>query len=104
MSRVCGRAAAGACRFLARLLAKNVQARAGPGRYRERVERFIELPAALPGLSVVRGTTSSLHTGVKDHHGVGRIEHGDTEWWGGGRVWRSRPGCILVKQPGDVVR
>src|SRR4029453_121214 len=34
----------------------------------------------------------------------GRIEHGDTEWWGGGRVWRSAPGCILVKQPGDVVR
>ncbi len=50
------------------------------------------------------GTTTSLHTGVKDHYGVGRIEHGDTEWWGGGKVWRSAPGSILVKQPGDVVR
>jgi AraC-like DNA-binding protein len=42
--------------------------------------------------------------GVKDHYGVGRIECGDTEWWGGGRLWRSAPGCILVKEPGDVVR
>jgi len=41
---------------------------------------------------------------MKEHYGVGRIEHGDTEWWGGGRIWRSGPGCILVKQPGDVVR
>ena len=46
----------------------------------------------------------SLHTGVKEHYGVGRIERGNTEWWGGGRVWCSGPGCILVKQPGDVVR
>ena len=52
----------------------------------------------------VCGTTTSLHTGVKDRYGVGRIEHGDTEWWGGGTIWRSAPGCILVKQPGDVVR
>jgi AraC-like DNA-binding protein len=52
----------------------------------------------------VRATTTTLHTGVKEHYGVGRIEHGDTEWWGAGRVWRSVPGCILVKQPGDVVR
>ena len=48
-----------------------------------------------PGLRAVRGTTTSLRTGIKDHYGVGRIEHGDTEWWGGGRVWRSAPGCIL---------
>jgi AraC-like DNA-binding protein len=52
----------------------------------------------------MRATTASLHTGVKEHYGVGRIEQGDTEWWGAGRVWRSAPGCILVKQPGDVVR
>ena len=64
----------------------------------------VELPVSMPGLRAVRGTTTSLHTGVKEHYGVGRIEHGDTEWWGGGKVWRSAPGCILVKQPGDVVR
>jgi AraC-like DNA-binding protein len=68
------------------------------------METLIELPVVLPALRAVRGTTTSLHTGVKDHHGIGRIERGDTEWWGGGRVWRSVPGCILVKQPGDVVR
>lgn len=68
------------------------------------MESFVDLPVALPGLHAVRGTTTSLHAGVKDHHGVGRIEHGETQWWGGGTVWRSVPGCILVKQPGDVVR
>jgi len=74
------------------------------GRYPERMECFTELPVSLPGLHAVRATTTVLHTGVKEHHGVGRIEQGHTEWWGGGRVWRSVPGCILVKQPGDVVR
>jgi AraC-like DNA-binding protein len=64
----------------------------------------IELPVALPGLSAIRATTVSLHAGVKEHYGIGRIKRGDTEWWGGGRIWRSVPGCILVKQPGDVVR
>ena len=64
----------------------------------------VELPVSLPGLRAERGTTTSLRTGVKEHYGVGRIEQGDTEWWGGGRVWRSAPGCILLKQPGDVVR
>jgi AraC-like DNA-binding protein len=68
------------------------------------MERSVELPVSLPGLHAVRATTTSLHTGVKEYYGVGRIERGDTEWWGGGRVWRSAPGCILVKQPGDVVR
>ena len=68
------------------------------------MDRSVELPVSVPGLRAVRGTSTSLHTGIKEHYGVGRIEHGDTEWWGGGRVWRSAPGCILVKQPGDVVR
>jgi AraC-like DNA-binding protein len=52
----------------------------------------------------MRATTTSLHTGVKEYYGVGRIDSGGTEWWGAGKVWRSTPGCILVKQPGDVVR
>jgi AraC-like DNA-binding protein len=68
------------------------------------MESLLELPVSLPGLNVVRATTSSRHTGVKENYGVGRIEHGDTEWWGSGKVWRSAPGCILLKQPGDVVR
>jgi AraC-like DNA-binding protein len=67
------------------------------------METLLELPVSLPALRAVRGTTTSLHRGVKDQYGVGRIEHGETEWWGGGKVWRSVPGCILLKQPGDVV-
>jgi AraC-like DNA-binding protein len=68
------------------------------------MDRSVELPVSSPGLHAVRATTMSLHVGVKEYHGVGRIEHGHTEWWGSGRIWRSAPGCILVKQPGDVVR
>lgn len=64
----------------------------------------VELPLSLPGLRAVRLTTAALHAGMKEHYGIGRIEHGATERWGGGRVWRSAPGCILVKQPGDVHR
>ena len=75
-----------------------------PGLYTSKMDRSVELPVSVPGLRAMRGTTTSLHTGIKEHYGVGRIEHGDTEWWGGGRVWRSAPGCILVKEPGDVVR
>lgn len=68
------------------------------------MERAIELPVSLPGILAVRRTISSLQAGMKDHYGVGRIEQGQTEWWGSGRVWRSGPGNILVKQPGDVHR
>jgi len=64
----------------------------------------VELPVSMPALHAVRATTASQHTGVKEYYGVGRIEHGGTEWWGSGRVWRSEPGCVLLKQPGDVVR
>lgn len=68
------------------------------------MDRFTELPVSLPGVRAVRGTTTSLDTRVKDCYGIGRIEHGETEWWGSGKVWRSAPGCVLLKQPGDVVR
>ncbi|HVK72914.1 MAG TPA: AraC family transcriptional regulator [Kofleriaceae bacterium] len=68
------------------------------------MDRAVALPVTLPGLHPVRGTTDSLHVGVKEHHGVGRIDRGDTRWWGGGKEWHATPGCILVKQPGDVVR
>lgn len=55
-------------------------------------------------LRPVRATSSWVGTAVKEHWGVGRIEHGDCAWWGNGKRWRSTPGCILLKQPGDVVR
>lgn len=68
------------------------------------VEQSVELPVALPGLRVVRATTTRLHEGIKEHHGVGRIERGTLEWWGGGATWRSAPGSVLVKHAGDVHR
>jgi AraC-like DNA-binding protein len=70
----------------------------------ERTVEVVELSVSLPGLRAVRATIAALHTGMKEHYGVGRIEQGDSEWMGGGRIWRSAPGCILVKQPGDVHR
>ncbi|MBN8611183.1 MAG: helix-turn-helix transcriptional regulator [Deltaproteobacteria bacterium] len=64
----------------------------------------VELPTSLPGLRAVRTTTSSLLSGVKHYHAVGRLEHGAIEWWGRGRVWQSTPGAIQIKEPGDVHR
>lgn len=59
---------------------------------------------SVPGLRAVRWTTESLHEGIKDYFAVGRTELGQSEWWGNGKVWRSGPGSIQVKQPGDVHR
>ena len=64
----------------------------------------VELPVSVPGLRVFRTTTESSGAGVKDQYAVARIERGRPEWWGRGRVWRSPPGSILVKEPGDVHR
>jgi AraC-like DNA-binding protein len=104
MSRFYWRASAPACAFLAESAGSNRRAPARDERYAESMETLTDLPLALPGLRALRGTTTSRHTGVKDHYGAGRIEQGETEWWGSGAVWRSAPGCILLKQPGDVVR
>ena len=68
------------------------------------MEESVEVPVSVPGLRAVRWTTASLHAGVKENYGIGRIERGRSEWWGGGKVWRSAPRCIQVKQPGDVHR
>lgn len=64
----------------------------------------VELPVSLPELPAVRWTSDALHAGMKDSYAVGRVERGRCEWWGRGKVWRSAPGCIQIKQPGDVHR
>lgn len=64
----------------------------------------VELPVSVPGLRAFRSTTDSLRVGIKQYYAVGRLERGRTEWWGRGKVWRSAPGSIHVKEPGDVHR
>jgi AraC-like DNA-binding protein len=64
----------------------------------------VELPVSVPGLRATRHTIESLRAAVKAHYAVGRLERGRCEWWGRGKVWRSAPGSIQVKEPGDVHR
>lgn len=64
----------------------------------------VELPVSVPGLHAARWTSDALFTCMKDYYVVGRVEQGRYEWWGGGKVWRSTPGCVQLKQPGDVYR
>lgn len=64
----------------------------------------VQLPVSTPALRAFRTTTRQLRACVKDYYAVARIERGDVEWWGRGKTWRSTPGAILVKEPGDVHR
>lgn len=84
--------------------AKIAQAVARGPRYPCRVEQIVQLATSLPGLRAFRCTSDVLRTGVKEHYVTGRTERGRSEWWGRGKVWRSEPGCIQVKEPGDVHR
>lgn len=59
---------------------------------------------ALPSLRAFRTTTRSVRTGVKENYAIARIERGNFEWWGRGKTWRSTPGSVLIKEPGDVHR
>lgn len=68
------------------------------------MEDSVELSVSVPGLRAFRDTTESLRAGVKQYYAIGRVERGGSEWWGRGKVWRSAPGSILVKEPGDVHR
>lgn len=64
----------------------------------------VALSVSLPGLRAFRTTTDSLIAGIKEHYVVGRVEHGRSEYWTRGKIWRSAPGSIQVKEPGDVHR
>jgi AraC-like DNA-binding protein len=68
------------------------------------VEVELALPVSVPGLRAFRSTTQSLRAGIKVCYAVGRVESGRSEWWARGKVWRSAPGSIHVKEPGDVHR
>lgn len=64
----------------------------------------VQLATSLPGLRAFRSTTERLRSGIKEHYVVGRTESGQAEWWARGKVWRSAPGSIHIKEPGDVHR
>jgi AraC-like DNA-binding protein len=66
---------------------------------------FVErLPAALPDLRAVRWSTDAPYVAVKELYAIGRVEEGQAEWWGSGKLWRSTPGTVQLKRPGDVHR
>jgi AraC-like DNA-binding protein len=64
----------------------------------------VPLPVAIPELRAFRTTTENVRAGVKENYVVARMERGTLEWWGRGKNWRSPPGSVLVKEPGDVHR
>jgi len=64
----------------------------------------VQLPVSVPELRASRCTTQTLNAGLKSYFAVGRIEQGQLEWWGRGKTWRSAPGSVQVKEPGDVHR
>jgi len=41
---------------------------------------------------------------MKTDYVVARMEQGQSEWWTQGQLWRSGPGSIQLKAPGDVHR
>ena len=62
------------------------------------------IPVSIPGLFVARSTTEELRACMKANYVVARVESGRSEWWAHGQLWRSAPGSIQLKEPGDVHR
>lgn len=62
------------------------------------------VPVSMPGLIAVRQTTEELRSCMKSNYVVARVESGQSEWWAQGKLWRSAPGSIQLKEPGDVHR
>ncbi len=60
--------------------------------------------AIAPGVGSKRWAVSHLYTGMKETYASVRLEQGSVEWWSAGKTYRSDPGAILLKQPGDVHR
>jgi AraC-like DNA-binding protein len=68
------------------------------------MEEKVQLPVPVPDVRAFRCTNDGLRAGIKEHFVIGRTERGKSEWWARGKVWRSGPGSIQVKEPGDVHR
>ncbi|MFO0616800.1 MAG: AraC family transcriptional regulator [Polyangiaceae bacterium] len=68
------------------------------------MEATVPLPVLVPDVRAFRCTNDGLRACIKEHFVIGRTERGKSEWWARGKVWRSGPGSIQVKEPGDVHR
>lgn len=62
------------------------------------------VPVSVPGLFACRFATEELRSCMKANYVAARVERGHSEWWAQGRLWRSAPGSIQLKAPGDVHR
>lgn len=62
------------------------------------------LALSATSVSAMRWSTDELFTAMKEAHVIGRAESGCSEWLASGKVWRSGPGALQVKRPGDVHR
>jgi len=62
------------------------------------------ITVSAPGVRAMRWSTDALYTAMKETHVIGRALSGRSEWAAGGKVWRSGPRSLQVKQPGDVHR
>lgn len=68
------------------------------------MEEKVQLPVNAGDVRAFRCTSDGLRAAIKEHFVIGRTEAGRSEWWARGKVWRSAPGSIQVKEPGDVHR
>lgn len=66
--------------------------------------RTVPLAVSVPGLRALRWSTDELYEAMKETYAVARVERGRSEWWASGKLWKSRPGSLQLKQPGDVHR
>jgi AraC-like DNA-binding protein len=69
------------------------------------MSQAVELATAPePAIRAYRYTTAVPTSCITDEHACGRTEQGRSENWARGKTWRSGPGSVLLKQPGDLHR
>ncbi len=66
--------------------------------------RVQAINVSVPGVRAVRSSIDAPYVGMKEWFSICRIEEGRSEFWTRGRVWKGRPGTVVLQQPGDVHR
>lgn len=62
------------------------------------------LAVSVPGLRALRWWSDERYARMKETYTIARVVSGRSEWWRDGKLRRSGPGSLLVRQPGDVHR